>query len=86
MQDEARALRDALGMFATGVTVITTIDEENGRRPVGMTANSFSSVSLDPPLILWNLGDHADCGDVFNKASHFAVHILLAEQQNGKLC
>ena len=81
MHDEARALRDALGMFATGVTIITTTDEQNGNRPVGMTANSFSSVSLDPPLVLWNLGDHADCGDVFSQTSHFAVHILRAEQQ-----
>lgn len=82
MEDEQRRLRDALGLFATGITVITTVDQSDAGRPIGMTANSFASLSLKPPLVLWNLGDHADCFDVFRVASHFAIHVLHAEQEH----
>ncbi|MBL4567202.1 MAG: flavin reductase family protein, partial [Porticoccus sp.] len=55
MTDEKiRDLRNALGNFATGITVITALDENN--EPKGMTANSFSSVSLEPPLVSWCVG------------------------------
>jgi 3-hydroxy-9,10-secoandrosta-1,3,5(10)-triene-9,17-dione monooxygenase reductase component len=71
--------RQALGGFATGVTIITTLGR-NGQK-VGMTANSFNSVSLDPPLILWSLGRQANCHDDFIAAEYFAVHILASDQQ-----
>ena len=72
--------RNALGQFATGVTVITTLDK-NGNK-VGMTANSFSSVSLDPMLVLWNIAKTANAFDIFNQAEHFAIHVLSADQQS----
>ncbi len=78
MSDEARSLRNALGAFATGVTIVTT------RRPdgtdVGLTANSFSSVSLDPPMVLWSLSKTSSNIEAFRAATHFAVHILAADQ------
>jgi 3-hydroxy-9,10-secoandrosta-1,3,5(10)-triene-9,17-dione monooxygenase reductase component len=55
--NDARNLRGALGQFATGVTVITTVDGD--KSPVGVTASSFNSVSLDPPLVLWSLAKTA---------------------------
>lgn len=72
-----RALRDALGRFATGVTVVTC-DGADG--PVGITANSFSSLSLDPPLVLWSPARSSRRFEAFAAASHFAVHVLAEEQ------
>ncbi len=72
-------LRKALGQFATGVTVITTIDPETGT-PIGRTANSFSSVSLDPPLVLWSINRSSPSASAFLAASRFAVNILSADQ------
>ena len=66
---DARALRSLLGQYATGVTVITTRAADG--RKVGMTANSFSSVSLEPPLILWSLARSAPSLPDFQAASHF---------------
>ncbi|MDR0226173.1 MAG: flavin reductase family protein [Burkholderiaceae bacterium] len=77
---DRRDLRRALGRFATGVTVITT-RAGDGRR-VGMTANSFSSVSLDPPLVLWSLSRQAPSAADFTGASHFAIHVLAAHQHH----
>lgn len=77
--DEAKALRDAFGHFATGVTVVTTLADDN--RPVGVTINSFSSLSLTPPLVLWSLAKASASLPVFLAASHFAVHVLAADQQ-----
>lgn len=71
--------RNALGSFVTGVTVITTRDASG--KGVGMTANSFSSVSLDPPLVLWSIGKTATCFNAFDTASHFAIHILHSGQE-----
>ena len=76
---EPRILRDALGCFATGVTVVTTIDE-NGE-PLGLTANSFTSVSLDPPLILFALARKSANLAAFEKAGRFAVNVLHIGQQ-----
>lgn len=76
---DARALRDAFGTFATGVTVITTRDAAG--TDWGLTANSFSSVSLKPPLLSWCLGNASDCYAGFEEASHFAVHVLRADQE-----
>ena len=73
-----RELRDALGRFATGVTVVTTMTP---RGPLGITANSFSSVSLHPPLVLWSPARKSRRFPAFEAASHFAVHVLSAGQR-----
>lgn len=75
---DPRALRGAMGMFATGVTVITTRCADGSY--AGFTANSFSSVSLDPPLVLWSLGLRAPRLPAFEACSHFAINILAADQ------
>jgi len=75
--DDARGFRRALGHFATGVTIITASHDGH---LVGVTANSFSSVSLDPPLILWSLGKTSQSLALFQKAGHFAVNVLAADQ------
>lgn len=74
---DPRAFRAALGCFATGVTVITA--QADGRR-VGVTANSFNSLSLEPPLILWSLVKTSSSWPIFEAASHFAVNILAHDQ------
>lgn len=74
---DPRAFRAALGCFATGVTVITA--QADGRR-VGVTANSFNSLSLEPPLILWSLVKTSSSYPTFEAASHFAVNILAHDQ------
>lgn len=75
---DPRQLRDALGAFATGVTIVTTqVDGVD----VGLTANSFSSVSLSPPMVLWSLAKTASSLPAFSKAGHFAVHVLAADQE-----
>jgi flavin reductase (DIM6/NTAB) family NADH-FMN oxidoreductase RutF len=76
---DPRTLRDALGCFATGVTVVTTLDEAG--QPVGLTANSFSSVSLDPPLILFCLARSSSNLARFQRAEHFAINVLHIGQQ-----
>lgn len=78
MSNEQRILRNALGSFATGVTVVTTRTADG--RDVGRTANSFSSVSLDPPMILWSLAKTSSSFEDYRQAGHFAVHILSADQ------
>ncbi|NVL31172.1 flavin reductase family protein [Pseudomonas syringae pv. actinidiae] len=75
---DPRDLRGLLGQFATGVTVITTCTADG--RKVGMTANSFSSVSLEPALVLWSLARSAPSLNDFCEASHFAINVLGAEQ------
>jgi 4-hydroxyphenylacetate 3-hydroxylase, reductase component len=74
---DARAFRGCLGMYATGVTVMTA---QVGDQKVGVTANSFSSLSLDPPLILWSIARTSRSFAVFSEARHFAVNILSAKQ------
>ena len=71
--------RAALGLFATGVTIVTARAEDG--TPVGLTANSFNSVSMTPPLVLWSLGLQAGSMPVFRTCSHYAIHILAAEQR-----
>jgi len=73
-----RAFRRALGNFATGVTVVTAAT--NDGRKVGVTANSFNSVSLEPPLILWSIDKRSSSHEVFEAAGHFAVNVLAADQ------
>jgi 3-hydroxy-9,10-secoandrosta-1,3,5(10)-triene-9,17-dione monooxygenase reductase component len=77
--DDPTALRRALGRFATGVTVITTLAADGA--PLGFTANSFNSVSLDPPLILWSLSRSSRQLGAYRGASAYAVNILTAEQE-----
>lgn len=76
---DARTLRDALGCFATGVTIMTANDP--GGHPVGLTANSFTSVSLDPPLLLACIAKSATSSEVFRLAETFAVNVLHIGQQ-----
>lgn len=76
---DARAFRGALGNFATGVTIVTTFDDEH--EDVGITANSFNSVSLDPPMVLWSLSRKAKSLPAFLNNPYFAVHILAADQE-----
>jgi flavin reductase (DIM6/NTAB) family NADH-FMN oxidoreductase RutF len=75
---DTRSLRDALGEFATGVAVVTACSRDG--QPVGVTINSFASVSLDPPLVLWSLGLQSPSMAVFEACSHYAVNILAADQ------
>ena len=79
--DDGRALRDAFGQFATGVAVVTT---RTAQGPVGVTVNSFSSVSLDPPLTLWSIERHSNRYDVFSTSENTAIHILSRDQE--ELC
>lgn len=71
--------RAALGMFATGVTVVTARRSDGTR--VGLTANSFNSVSLAPPLVLWSLSRRAGTMPAFRAGSHYAINILAADQR-----
>jgi flavin reductase (DIM6/NTAB) family NADH-FMN oxidoreductase RutF len=76
---DPRDFRNALGSFATGVTVITAVGPDG--KPVGLTCNSFASVSLNPPLVLWSLVIYSPNMSVFQNASHFTVNVLGASQQ-----
>ena len=77
---DPRALRNAFGSFMTGVTVVTTLRSDG--TPVGFTANSFSSVSLDPPLLLVCPGKYLSSYDSFVQCSHFAVNVLSEGQED----
>lgn len=77
---DSRHFRNALGAFATGVTVVTTRDGADN--DIGLTASSFNSVSLDPPLILWSLARNAASLPAFMQCEHFAVHVLSSAQQD----
>ena len=77
---DPRALRNAFGQFATGVTVVTTVDVDGSL--VGMTANSFSSVSMEPPLVLFCPANHVASLPAFERAGHFVINVLSAEQQD----
>jgi flavin reductase (DIM6/NTAB) family NADH-FMN oxidoreductase RutF len=76
---DPRDFRTALGTFATGVTIITALAGDGN--PYGLTCNSFASVSLNPPLVLWSLGMYSQGLPIFQNASHFAVNVLGASQQ-----
>ena len=76
---DLRTLRDALGCFATGVTVVTCLGEDE--EPAGLTVNSFTSVSLDPPLLLVCLAKRAASAPLLIRASHFAVNVLQTGQK-----
>ncbi|HMW17379.1 MAG TPA: flavin reductase family protein [Accumulibacter sp.] len=75
---DGRAFRNALGQFATGVTVLTT--RTAAGTPIGVTISSFNTVSLDPPLILWSLSLNSPKLDLFRNAGHYAVNVLTVDQ------
>lgn len=72
--------RRALGTFATGVTIVTAAAADG--KPIGLTCNSFASVSLNPPLVLWSLSTFSPSMSVFQNASHFAVNVLGVSQRD----
>ena len=78
--DTSRAFRDALGCFSTGVCVVTALEKTGA--PIGITANSFASVSLDPPLVLWSPAKASTRYGPFVDAEHFAIHIMAADQHD----
>jgi flavin reductase (DIM6/NTAB) family NADH-FMN oxidoreductase RutF len=75
--DTVRAYRDSLGCFATGVTVVTTLTEAG---PLAITVNSFTSVSIEPPLLLWCPDRNSLRHDAFVAAERFAIHVLAEDQ------
>lgn len=79
MDLDSRYFRNALGRFATGVCIVTA--EGAGYQPFGLTVNSFASVSLDPPLVLWSIGKASDCFEAFQVVERFAINILDESQQ-----
>src|SRR5437762_6706684 len=76
---DPRDFRTALGTFGTGVTIVTAMAADG--QPYGVTCNSFASVSLNPPLVLWSLGMFSQGLTTFQNASHFTVNVLSASQQ-----
>ncbi|MBU1362303.1 MAG: flavin reductase family protein [Gammaproteobacteria bacterium] len=79
-QNDSRALRNALGRYATGVTIVTAIDPDG--HPIGLTVNSFAAVSLEPALVLWCLDNKSHNLAAFRQASHHAINVLAADQQD----
>lgn len=77
---DTKALRQCLGRFATGVTVVTCCDQDGN--PCGITANSFSSVSLEPPLVLWNIAKVSNSLEAYLAAEHFAINVLSLDQES----
>lgn len=80
---DPRELRDVLGCFATGVAVVTSIGDEG--KPVGMTINSFSSVSLEPPLVLWSIGLNTPSRGAYAAHPSFAINIMGTESKDETL-
>lgn len=76
---DLKEFRNACGAFATGITIVTTTAPTG--EPVGMTVNSFSSVSLNPPLVMWCVGNHANSFQLFSGAQHYAIHVLRSDQE-----
>src|ERR1700721_3729479 len=79
-QARTRQFRAALGAFATGVTIVTTRNAAG--EDIGLTANSFNSVSLDPPMVLWSLARKSLSLPAFLESGYFAVHVLAAAQED----
>ncbi len=74
-----RLLRNALGCYGTGVTIVTAATESG---PAAITVNSFASVSLTPPLVLWSLDRHGSRFETFSQAEHYSIHVLNTDQQS----
>ena len=81
---DPRYFRNALGQFATGVTIVTTRNAgaDGSAQLTGLAATSFNSLSLDPPLILWSLGNKAGSLPLFEACSHYAINVLAADQMD----
>lgn len=77
-EDPSRRFRDALGMFATGITVVTS--RTPAGEPIGLTVNSFNSVSLDPPLIVWSLSNDLPNRSLFEACEYYAINVLAEDQ------
>lgn len=77
-EDASRQFRNALGMFATGITVVTTRTASG--EAVGLTVNSFNSVSLTPPLVVWSLSDHLPSRPAFEACEYYAINVLAEDQ------
>lgn len=77
--DNNRAFRAALGRFATGITIVTILAPDG---PMGFCANSFSSISIDPPLVLWAPAKSSSRYTYFAQARHYAIHVLGADQRH----
>ncbi|WP_445819191.1 flavin reductase family protein [Alcaligenes sp. SDU_A2] len=75
---DSRAFRQALGHFPTGVAIVTTRCPDG--RAVGLTINSFTSLSLEPPLVMWSLVNHSPSLDIFQHCTHFAINVISQEQ------
>jgi flavin reductase (DIM6/NTAB) family NADH-FMN oxidoreductase RutF len=75
---DPRDFRNALGTYATGVTIVTAVADDG--KPYGLTCNSFASVSINPPLVLWSLGMYSQGLPIFQNAAHFAVNVLGVSQ------
>lgn len=79
-EDQHRELRRVFGTFGTGVTVVTSRWPDG--RPIGVTANSFTSVSLDPPIVVWSLQARSPTLDAFLSCGHFVINVLALEQSD----
>lgn len=79
-EDPQRALRDSMGMFATGITVVTVRAPDG--KPFGLTVNSFNSVSLAPPLIVWSLASHLASVQAFSECEYYAINVLADDQEH----
>jgi flavin reductase (DIM6/NTAB) family NADH-FMN oxidoreductase RutF len=77
-EDPSRRFRDALGMFATGITVVTS--RTPAGEPIGLTVNSFNSVSLDPPLIVWSLSNDLPNRPLFEACEYYVINVLAEDQ------
>ena len=79
-QPNSELLRKALRQFSTGVVIVTTVNDQG--EPIGLTANSFNSVSLTPPLVLWSLNKKSKSLNAFQATKYFAISVLSSEQMN----
>lgn len=77
---DPKQFRQALGAFTTGVTIVTTCGPDG--KDYGLTANSFNSVSMNPPMVLWSINRDASSAPAFTGSGHFAVHILATDQES----
>ena len=77
---DQKDFRQGLGLFPTGVTIVTTQSDDG--HPIGMTASSFNTVSLDPPLVLWSIDRRSLSLDAFTQCEHFAINVLSKQQQD----
>lgn len=78
-QSKVDLFKEMMGSYPTGVTIVTTMDEKN---PIGLTVNSFASVSIDPLMVLWCIDKRANSYETFKKAENFAVNILAGDQKD----